>query len=117
MPENQAAYLNTNGGTDFSPKKRQFSRRNQHYLSHLATYDLETMMAEIEKKSSPQNDVTPYLDPETNFPLPLHPPLHQTRILRNSSESPSVARNNFAAAGLRTLNNPYMNPTKPKIEK
>ena len=47
MPEDTSGYLHTNDSPDLSPKKRMFSRR---YMSHLAAYDLEEMIKNIEPK-------------------------------------------------------------------
>ena len=47
MPEDTSSYLHTNDSPDLSPKKRMFSRR---YMSHLAAYDLEEMIKNIEPK-------------------------------------------------------------------
>ena len=54
MPEDTSSYLHTNDSPDLSPKKRMFSRRNQHYMSHLAAYDLEEMIKNIEPKYEPK---------------------------------------------------------------
>ena len=101
MPENSGAYENQNDGHHFSAPKRQFSRQNQHYISHLATYDLETMMNEIQPK------YTPYRDREVAIPVAKRV-VSRLEPLRNSSEN---SRNNqFAAAGLRSFNPYAVNP-------
>ena len=100
-------YLNKNDGENFSGKKRQFSRRNQHYISHLATYDLEKMMEEITPKHLPRKEMSPISDYE-DVPIPMPPPLRVSKLapLRNSSEV--SGRNNYHGV-LQTVN-PYQNP-------
>ena len=65
MPESTGRYLNLNDGQPFAPKKRQFSRRNQHYISHFGKYNLESMINEIQQKQEKpftKNDIKPYAD-------------------------------------------------------